>query len=98
MAKSKFSKAKRAAIVAEQTKERSVEAICRDYQISSATFYQWKRAIVEGKDVDRRRLRELEAENKRLKKMFAELSIDHDILKQGFELAKKFAAQDAKRK
>ena len=67
MAKSKFTAAKRAAIVAEQSKERTVDAICRDYQISSATFYQWKKKIAEDKDVDRRRLRELESENKRLK-------------------------------
>ena len=98
MAKSKFTAAKRAAIVAEQSNERTVDAICRDYQISTATFYQWKKKIAEDKDVDRRRLRELESENKRLKKMYADLSIDHDILKQGFAMAKKFAAQNTKPK
>lgn len=98
MAKSKFTKTKREAIVAEQAGGRSVEEICRDHQISTATFYNWKKTLTEDKNEDRRRLRQLETENKRLKKMYAELSIDHDILKQGFELAKKFAAQDAKLK
>ena len=43
-----------------------------------------------------RRLKEPEAENKRLKKMYAELSIDHDVLKQGYGMLKKWQAQDDK--
>ena len=39
---------------------------------------------------DKRRLRELEKENARLKKMYSELMIDHDILKEGLEIAKRY--------
>ena len=45
-----------------------------------------------------KRMKELEAENRQLKKMYAELSIDHNILKQGYEMIKKYQAQDAKKK
>jgi putative transposase len=49
-------------------------------------------------DEQLRRLKELEEENKRLKKMYADLSIDHDILKQGYGMLKKWQAQDEKKK
>ena len=48
-------------------------------------------------DDDKRRLKQLEEENARLKKMYAELSIDHSILKQGYEMIKKYQAQDSKK-
>jgi putative transposase len=59
--------------------------ICREYGISSATFYSWKAKYggMEGSEI--KRLRELEDENRRLKKMFAELSLDHQILKEILE-------------
>ena len=47
---------------------------------------------------DKRRLRELEKENARLKKMYSELMIDHDILKEGLEIAKKISARDKGKK
>ena len=94
MRKSKFSEAKRLAILTEHEKGESVDAICRKYQISAATFYKWKKSIADAKDEDKRRLKELEQENARLKKMYAELSMDHDILQQGYALLKKWQAQD----
>ena len=59
--------------------------ICREYGISSATFYNWKAKYggMEGSEI--KRLRDLEDENRRLKKMFAELSLDHQILKEILE-------------
>ncbi|NJN44948.1 MAG: hypothetical protein HC806_09670 [Anaerolineae bacterium] len=45
-----------------------------------------------------RELQKLRTDNARLKKMYADLSMDHEILKEGYELVKKFAAQDAKKK
>ena len=67
MRKSKFSEAKRLAILAEHDKGESVEALCRKYQISAATFYKWKKSVAEAKDDNKRRLKELEQENARLK-------------------------------
>ena len=55
--------------------------LCRRHGISSATFYKWK-AKFGGMDVsDARRLRALEVENVRLKRMVADLSLDIVILK-----------------
>lgn len=97
MRKSKFSEPQRLAILAEHDKGESVDAICRKHQISPATFYKWKKDIADSKDESKRRLKELERENARLKKMYADLSIDHDILQQGYEMLKKWQAQDARK-
>jgi putative transposase len=55
--------------------------VCRRHGISSATFYKWK-AKYGGLDVsDARRLRMLETENARLKKLLAEAILDNTMLK-----------------
>lgn len=94
MRKSKYSEAKRLAILAEHDKGESVDSICRKYRISPATFYKWKKSFADSKDENKRRLKELEQENARLKKLYANLSLDHDILKQGYQMLKKWQAQD----
>jgi len=58
-----------------------VKDICREMGVSPATFYQW-RSKYGGLDApDLKRMKDLEEENRRLKQMFAELSLDHKILK-----------------
>ena len=60
----------------------SVPEICRELGISSATFYKW-RAKFGGMDVPMiARLKELEAENSRLKKMYAEERLKAEILQE----------------
>lgn len=55
--------------------------LCRRHGISSATFYKWK-AKYGGMDVpEARRLRALEEENRRLKQIVADLTLDREILK-----------------
>lgn len=55
--------------------------ICRKYGISEATFYNWK-AKYGGLDVsDARRLKQLEEENRKLKKLLAEAMLDNAMLK-----------------
>ena len=55
--------------------------LCRKHWISPATFYQWK-AKFGGLEVsEARRLRTLEAENARLKKLLAEAMLDNAVLK-----------------
>lgn len=98
MRQSKFTESQKMAILAKQDAGQSVEDICREHQISPATFYKWKKEIAIEQDEDKRRLKQLEEENARLKKMYAELSIDHNILKQGYEMIKKYQAQDARKK
>lgn len=57
-------------------------AVCRDLGISAATFYKWK-AKYGGMDVnDAKKLKALEDENRRLKRLVAELSLDNQALKE----------------
>ena len=62
-----------------------VPEICREYGISTATFYKW-RAKYGGLDVPMMsRMKELETENTRLKRMYAEERLKADILKEILE-------------
>ncbi|MBV6652876.1 MAG: transposase [Mameliella sp.] len=96
MGKRKFSIKQRLSILAEHDSGASIADLCRKHQISPATLYKWKKEKTTDENEQLRRLKALEAENKRLKKMYAELSIDHDILKQGYGMLKKWQAQDDK--
>jgi len=59
----------------------STAEVCRRHGVSSATFYKWK-AKFGGMDVsDARRLKTLETENGRLKKLLADSMLDNSILK-----------------
>lgn len=98
MRQSSFTESQRLAILAEQDAGQTVDEICRKHQISPATFYKWKKDLAISQDEDKRRLKELEAENARLKKMYAELCLDHEILSEGYEMLKKWQAQDEKKK
>ena len=65
-----------------------VPELCREHGISSATFYKW-RSKFGGLDVSQlARLKELEEENRRLKKMYAESQMSADLLKEA--LSKKW--------
>ena len=65
-----------------------VPALCREHNISSATFYKW-RARFGGMDVSlMARLKELEDENRRLKKMYAEERLKAEIITEA--MAKKW--------
>ena len=62
-----------------------VPELCREHGMSSASFYKW-RAKFGGMDASlMRRLKELEAENKRLKKMYAEESLKAEIVTEALE-------------
>ena len=52
---------------------RTVEELCREHQITDATFYQWKAKYGGMEATDLRRFHELEDENRRLKQMYADL-------------------------
>ena len=57
----------------------AVQDLCREHSMSSATFYKW-RAKFGGMDASlMKRMKELEAENKRLKKMYAEERLKAEI-------------------
>jgi putative transposase len=88
MRKSKFSESKIAGILKELEAGLAVAELARKHGVSANTIYQW-RAKFGGMSVsDMQRLRELEAENARLKKMYADLAMDNSVLKE--VIAKKF--------
>lgn len=62
----------------------AVAELCRQHEFSPASFYQWP-AKYGGMEADEaKRLRELEAENNRLKRLLAEAHLDIEALKVGF--------------
>lgn len=88
MRKSRFSESQIAAMLKEAEAGTAVADVCRQYGVSTATFYQWRSKYGGMSVSDMQRLRELEAENGRLKRMYADLSLDHELLKEVLE--KKF--------
>ena len=81
MRRSRFSETQIIKILKEVEGGKTVKDACREYGISDATFYNW-RTKYGGLEVSQvKRLKELEEENRQLKHMYAELSLDHRILK-----------------
>ena len=85
MRKSKFSETQIIAILKAVEAGQTVRDVCREHEISDATYYKWKTKYGGMEAADIRRLRELEEENRRLKHMYAELSLEHRILKEVLE-------------
>jgi putative transposase len=62
-----------------------VSELCREHGMSSASFYKW-RSKYGGMDASMvSQMKALEAENKRLKKMYAEVQLQNDIIKEALE-------------
>lgn len=81
MKRSRFNEEQIITILKEQEAGMATAEVCRRHGISSATFYNWK-AKFGGLDVsEARRLRSLEEENSRLKKLLAEAMLDNAVLK-----------------
>jgi putative transposase len=71
---------KQADVLASQGK--SIAEICREISVSDATYYKWRKEYG-GMGMDQaRRLKELETENRRLKRAVADLTLDNQILKE----------------
>lgn len=88
MKKSRFNESQILSIIKEKESGLSVAEVCRKHGISEASFHNWKKKYA-GMTVDElRRLKELEQENARLKRMYSNLSLEHDAIKD--LLAKKF--------
>ena len=82
MKKSTKSEQQILAILKEAEAGVSVVDLCRQHAISQSTFYKWK-AKYSGMDASAlRRLKELEDENRKLKQMYANLSLEHQVLKE----------------
>ena len=81
MGKSRFTETQIITILKEVEKGRTVKDVCREYSLSDATYYQWKSKYGGMEAADIRKLRELEDENRRLKQMYADLSLENRALK-----------------
>jgi putative transposase len=81
MKRSRFSEAQVVAILKEEEAGRPVAEVCREHGISSATYYQWKSKYGGMDASELRRMRELEDENSRLKKMYADLALENRAIK-----------------
>ena len=85
MKKSRFSEEKIIAVLKQWEAGVKAAELTRKHGVSEATLYNWK-ARYGGLDVSQlRKLKELEGENARLKKMYAELSLAHHALQDAVE-------------
>ena len=85
MRKSRYSDCQILAILKQNEQGISVPELCREHGMSSAQFYKW-RSKFGGMDASMmKRLKELEDENRRLKKMFAEEKLKAEIAREAIE-------------
>ena len=81
--KKRFSEEQIVAILREgQSGEKTVEQLCREHGIATPTYYGWKRKYGSMAEPDVKRLRELEKENGRLKRIVADMALDNAMLKE----------------
>ena len=81
MKRSKFTEAQIVSILTLAEQGAKVTDICREHGISSATYYQWKSKYGGLEASDLKRLRDIEAENAKLKKRYAELALENAAIK-----------------
>ena len=88
MKKSKLSESKIIEMLNEGEAGLSVDDLCRKYKVSSSTYYKLRSKYAGMNLSDLKRLKALESENNRLKAMYADINMEHSILKEVLE--KKF--------
>ena len=85
MRKSRYSDSQIIAILKQADAGTPVPALCREHGMSSALFYKW-RSKFGGMDASIiKRLKELESENARLKKMYADVQLQNEVIKEAME-------------
>ena len=88
MKKQKFTESQIVKALKEHEAGRNVDDIARELGINRATLYNWRKKYGGMENQELKRLKELEEENRKLKHMYAELALDHKMLKD--VLTKKF--------
>ena len=85
MKKTRYTESQIIKVMNEVEGGRMVKDVCREYGISDATYYNWKSKYGGMTASDVKKLKELEDENRRLKRMYADLSLQHEALKDVVE-------------
>ena len=80
MKASKFTDAQKAFVIKQGEEGAPVAEVCRKAGISQATYFNWKKKYTGLLPTEMRRLRELEEENGRLKRIVADLTLDREML------------------
>lgn len=88
MKKVRFTESQIVKILKEFESGIDAQSLCRQHGISKATFYNWRKKYSGMETTQLKRLKELEEENRKLKQMFADISLDNVMLKD--LLGKKF--------
>jgi putative transposase len=83
--KSRFSEEKIIAVLKQAEAGMKTQELCRKHGISQATLYNWKAKYGGMEPSQLKRLKELEAENNRLKRMYADLSLTHHALQDAVQ-------------
>ena len=81
MKRSKFSEEKILKALKEHENGRPAKELCREYGISVPTFYNWRKKYSGMESSQLKKLKELEIENDKLKKMYADIALDNKMLK-----------------
>jgi len=81
MRRSKFTESQIVAILAEGESGLAVGDVCRKHGISNATYYQWKSKYAGVSANELKRIKDLEAENGKLKRMYAELALENTAIR-----------------
>ena len=82
MKKSRFSEAQILGILRQQDQGQTVAQICREQGSSEPTFYSWKSKFGGMSVSELQRLEHPEDENRRLKQLYIELSLEHQVIKE----------------
>ena len=85
MKKTKFTETQIIKAIKEHENGRNAQELCRELGITTAAFYKWRQRYGGLEVKDLKKMKELEEENSRLKRMFAELSLVHHALKDAVE-------------
>jgi len=81
MKKSRFTETQIVSILKQADAGLAIKDICRQAGISSATYYQWKSKYGGMEASDLRRVKDLESENSRLKRMYADMALENAAMK-----------------
>ncbi len=82
MRKSRFSERQIIGVLKQVEAGQKVKDVCREHGISQGTYHRWKSKYGGMSVSDAERMKELEAENRQLKKLVADLSLDKQMLKE----------------